>query len=138
MKRDESPEQAALRETEEEVGIPPHSVDCLGAMTPLYMDPTGTLVMPFVGVVSTLPELRLQASEVSDVMRVRIDELLDPARRRTDERWLRESLYEVPFWDLHPTPLWGATAMMLSELIALYERYSDGAGEEGSDGHGLR
>ncbi len=110
----------ALREAEEEVGIPPSAVDVLGEMSPLRIPVSGFLVHPFVGFTPGRPEYRLDPREVAGVIEARLAHLLDPERRREEEQEFRGRRVMVPFYDLpgvERPPLWGATAMMLSALI---------------------
>ncbi len=116
---DETLREAALRETHEEVGLPPHAVEVLGTLTPLYIPPSNFCVHPFVGSAPDLPSLHPQDAEVESLLGVPLPHLLDPATRRREPWNLRGQTVEVPFLDVDGHKVWGATAMMLSELLAL-------------------
>jgi 8-oxo-dGTP pyrophosphatase MutT (NUDIX family) len=122
----ETPEQTALRETTEETGISV-PVQLLGRLSTLYVPPSNSLITPIVGAISQLPTLTLQPDEVDEAFAVKLHELTRPDMRKAGA-WLRgDTLVEAPYWDVHHTAqLWGATAMITSELLALYEEFSAG------------
>ncbi len=121
-------EHTALRETHEEVGIAPDAITVLGALTPIYIPPTRFCAYPFVGAVAKLPPLMLQPSEVARVLHVPLAALLDPQTRATGN-WTvpgepSDSLPRsggVPLYRLADGDVWGATAMMLAELLAVVQ-----------------
>ncbi len=112
---DGSLEAAALRETQEEVGIPPERVRLLGRLGDVRT-PTGFLVAPVVGRAAGAIELRLQREEVAEVILVPVAAVVDRAayrlvRRRTRDLLLRSTAL---VWRGHE--IWGATARILLEL----------------------
>jgi len=72
---------AALRETHEEVGIPPENIEVLGSFRGLRTHSTDILVTPFVGVVHGSPELRPDPKEVAEIFEVPLNALTDPRYR---------------------------------------------------------
>ena len=112
--------ETALREAHEEVGLDPASVEVLGALTPLYIPPSNFCVYPFVGAVPVRPPLRPQDAEVEAILPVPLPHLLDPATRRREPWMLRGQEIEVPFLAVEAHKVWGATAMMLGEFLALF------------------
>lgn len=106
---------AALREAEEEVGLPPEQVEVVGRLD-TYVTRTGFEVTPVVGLVHPPVMLRPDPFEVADVFEVPLDFILDPAR---PERHSREFLgrpryfYAFPYENRY---IWGATAGMLYNL----------------------
>ena len=116
---------AAKREALEELGIDPDCVDVIGELSPLYIPPSGFCVYPVVGYVPAAPVLMPNLEEVAEVIEVAVDHLLVPATR-CEETWdLRGAPVLVPFYAVGPHKVWGATAMMLCELLALLQ--DDGA-----------
>lgn len=116
----ESPWEAALRETEEEIGVPPADIERLGSLSTLYIPPSDFEVHPFVGWYrpGKRPSFRPQPSEVAEILEVSLAHLLDPAVRQEELWQLRGHDVTVPFFNVDGHKVWGATAMMLSELLA--------------------
>ncbi len=112
---------AALRETHEEVGVPPQAVRILGALSPLYIPPSRSLVHPVVGVLDQPHTLIPSPHEVQEAFWLPLAALAEPTNYRTTLRELLGQPVEVPYWQVHPTPLWGATAIILAELLELLE-----------------
>lgn len=121
--RHEPPEslgQTALRETYEEIGIPPAQVELMGELTSLYVMPSDFEVHPFVGryVGDGRPSFVPDTREVAAILEVPLRLLLDPATRAEEEMELRGGLrLDVPFFRIGEHKVWGATAMMLSEFV---------------------
>jgi 8-oxo-dGTP pyrophosphatase MutT (NUDIX family) len=123
---DESIETAALREASEEVGVPPASVRLLGRLTPLQIPISGYMLHPVIGLVETRPSFRREEWEVARILEVPITTLREPSaikrRTRTREFGGRTVEIEVPYFEVDGEHVWGATAMVLAEFLALMER----------------
>ena len=119
----ETPVETALRETHEEVGIDPNSVSIAGTISPLYLDRSDSRIEPFVGFLNEKPALTRNPNEVEEIIIVKFKELLDNSLLKREVWDLKNRRLEVPFWDIHHVPLWGATAMMMSELLELYQSF---------------
>ena len=121
--RHEPPEslgQTALRETYEEIGIPPADVELLGQLTSLYVMPSDFEVHPFVGRYTGVgrPSFIPDTREVAAILEVPLRLLLDPATRAEEEMEQRGGLrLPVPFFRVGEHRVWGATAMILSEFV---------------------
>lgn len=111
----------ALREAEEEIGVPPADVRVLGALTPVYILPSNYEVYPTVGWLPARPAFRLDPREVDRLLEIPLAALRNPAHRRREEWQLRERWATVPFFAIHGQTIWGATAMILSELLAVVQ-----------------
>lgn len=109
----------ALREAKEEIGLDPQSVDVLGTLTPLYIPPSNFCVHPFLGAVSHAPALRPMDREVDEVLQVPVDHLLDPDSRIVETWTLHGAEVDVPYYEVEGYTVWGATAMMLAEVLEL-------------------
>lgn len=109
----------ALREAEEEIGIPRAQVHVLGALTPLYIYVSNHLVHPTVAWIDHEPRFTPDPFEVAMVLEMPLHTFLDPTNVRTEQWQLRDRAAEVPFFYIQKQTVWGATAMMLSELITL-------------------
>lgn len=112
---DATPLDAALREADEEIALPPRAVEVLGGLDP-YRTSTGFRVHPFVGVVAPGWRATPDPSEVAEVFEAPLDYLMNPANRRREHRlWRggRRYFYAMPWGDYY---IWGATAGMLKSL----------------------
>ena len=119
----ETPEQTALRETHEEVGINPSDITLLGTLSSLYVSHSRNQVIPVVGYLDTMPELTLNPKEVEEAFTVEVESLANKKNLIVEDWDLSQYSYKVPFWDVHRVPLWGATAMILSEFLELYREF---------------
>ena len=118
----ETPEDAARREAWEEVGVPPDAPRVLGRLSPIYIPPSGFAVWPVCASVDRAPSFRPHDAEVAALLDVAVADLLDPATRRTRRMTLRGTAFDVPVFALGGHDVWGATAMMLAEFVALAGR----------------
>lgn len=109
----------ALRETEEEIGLPRHKVEILRALTPLYIPPSDFCVYPFLGGSSNPTSLVETDREVQQVLRVSLGTLLNPDTRVVEPWTLHGTTVDVPYYHVDDYKIWGATAMMLAEVLAL-------------------
>jgi 8-oxo-dGTP pyrophosphatase MutT (NUDIX family) len=121
---DESPVGAALREAQEEIGLHPARAEVLGIMLPVFTVVSNFLITPVVAYLPQGPgELRLQASEVADLLLLPLRGLADPAIAHT-EVWTRDGLARtVYFYDYGAYRVWGATARLLNALLGLLENH---------------
>lgn len=111
----------ALREAEEEVGIAQQQVKILGGLTELYIPVSNFQVYPFLGYLETASAYRVQAGEVSQVLEIPLSHFQRPEIRATTDIRVNQhiTLKHVPYFQLQQHVLWGATAMMLNELLVL-------------------
>lgn len=116
----------ALREAEEEIGIEKSSVEIIGALTGLYIPVSNSFVRPYVGYLSGKPLLFKNDSEVKEIIEADTKFLFNPALKGNDVfKGLSKVTIEAPYYNILGHKVWGATAMMLSELeVILNELYS--------------
>ena len=117
---DPSHEAAALREAEEEVGLPSDRVDLIGRLD-LYVTRTGYEVTPIVGIVNPPFPLKPDPFEVAEVFEVPLRFLADPGNHQKHSRYYkgaRRSFYAMPYNGYY---IWGATAGMLVNLSQALE-----------------
>lgn len=116
---DASPVQTALRETEEELGLDPASVHVVGLLSEVCIPPSRLRVRPVVGWMRALPPLHPNPTEVAQVLKVPLSSFRAkaPLRRWRPPTWDRA----VACFAVHGLCVWGATAMMLSELMAVVD-----------------
>lgn len=125
----ETIERAALREAAEEVGIDPGLVQVLGRLTPLHIPVSGYLLHPVVGSAAARPEFVPDEREVARLLEVPVERLRDPAAVER-EWWSLERdgttvQVDVPYFHLDGEKVWGATAMVLAEFLAVIEQAAD-------------
>lgn len=119
LEPDETIHQAALRETHEEVGVDPREVRLIGALSPLYIPGSNFALYPVVGVADWPPTWQAAAGEVGRVLETPLAELLTTAGPHRGYRCHEDRRYQVPFFEIGGERVWGATAMILAELIAV-------------------
>lgn len=106
----------ALREADEEIGIPESCIEIIGLLDDMAT-PTGFVVTPVVGVISELPTLNLNADEVAEVFRVELEFFVHPSNGRTQLREFRGTSHEVWYYDCGEHVVWGATAAIIRSLV---------------------
>lgn len=114
-------QETALRETFEEIGLLKDDVEIIGALTPLYVPISNYKIQPFVGIINTTPNWILSQQEVDEIIIMPLRNLLENkeiteliANGIGSQKWVGPA-YRVD----DKTIVWGATAMILSELEAL-------------------
>ncbi len=112
---DESLVATAIRETEEEVGIPADSVDVIAQLTPVTTL-TGYRIHPYIGVLDAIPELNLQIEEVQDAFNVPLQWLIDSNNIAIVDRKINDRTIKTFRLDWENHTIWGATALMIAEL----------------------
>jgi 8-oxo-dGTP pyrophosphatase MutT (NUDIX family) len=120
---DASLEQTALREAEEEVGVPRETVSVLKELTEIYIPPSNFFVQPFLGITNRTPNFIAQEDEVEAVLEIPLVHFMDDAIVTTK---ILSTSYaksiDVPAFLLNGHVVWGATAMMLSEVRELLKQ----------------
>lgn len=116
--------QTALREAHEEVGILPNEVNYVGELSPVYIPPSNFWVQPYIGMSEhTMPAI-IQETEVQYAIEVNVRLLIDPIIK--EEKLIMHSNsadgIKTPYYNIEGHTVWGATAMMLSELEELLSR----------------
>jgi len=107
--------RTALREAEEEIGLPSDQVELLGALQPTPTIATGYAIYPFVGLIAPGQEWRLSAREVAEVIELPLRSLLDGYERR---RLIRRGLpIRTDTYVVGEHLIWGATARILADLF---------------------
>lgn len=112
----ETPETAALREAQEELGIVPEKVSILGRLSPLGLSVSSYTIVPIVGFSEPVPHFRPNLEEVAHWFPVPLSELLN---RNSINTLSLEDGREAPAYRLKGQSVWGATAMILAEFIQI-------------------
>lgn len=112
---DESPEHAALREAEEEVGLDRSHVRVIGRLGP-YLTGTGFHITPVVGIVTPPFELTLEPREVADAFEVPLSVIVDPRNHDRHPTTIGSRTFQTYLIPWEDRFIWGATAGMLVNL----------------------
>jgi 8-oxo-dGTP pyrophosphatase MutT (NUDIX family) len=115
----ETSQEAALREFEEELGVDRREVELLGCLSPLYLFVSNFQVVPCVGVMRRRPRLAPNPHEVAELLEVPVDHLLDAANCGQHSRQFNGLHFSAPHIAFGQHRIWGATGMILGELIEL-------------------
>lgn len=120
MEPGETLKDTALRESFEELGILPDQVQLIGPLTTLYIPPSKFYVHPFMGYLHHPPEFNINASEVKKVITPALETFLDPDNRKSGLfRSGSGKVVDAPYYQMEELIIWGATAMMMSEIVEL-------------------
>ena len=117
----ETHEQAALREAHEEAGIDPQKVRIAAPLTPLYIPVSRFSLQTYVGLTDTQPDLRPAQDEVARILLTPLADLANSDNLGSTTRIILGEKRVVPHFDLDGERVWGATAMVLSEFLALLD-----------------
>ncbi|MDI1353474.1 MAG: CoA pyrophosphatase [bacterium] len=117
-------ERTALRECFEEIGI--QDIEVLGELTQLHISVSGFLVQPFIGVCKTTnPSMILAEREVKSTVKLKLEDLLNDSNVETGTLEVKDRYkIDTPWFNVGGHKVWGATAMILSELKELIRTIS--------------
>lgn len=114
--------QTALREACEELGVCGPDVNIIGELTPIYIEPSNFHVHPFVAHLPYRPLFTMQKDEVLNVLEVPVSHFLEPKNAGV-ESWMIDGFSRrIPYFDVYGRKVWGATAIILSEFIAVLDQ----------------
>jgi 8-oxo-dGTP pyrophosphatase MutT (NUDIX family) len=121
----------ALREAEEEIGLPPDAVELIGALQPTPTIATNYAVYPFVGLIEPGHEWKPSATEVAAILELSLDDLRNGYER---QRMLRRGIpFRTDVYVVGDDLIWGATARMLTDLLERLDASASApAGQPGS------
>jgi len=114
--------ETALREAEEEIGIPASQVEVLGSLTEFFVIPSNILVTPVVGYLKSNLEFKPDSKEVKKILIASIEDLLHADAVRTKEI-MAGNMFPMmaPHFEVENEIVWGATAMMLNEFRTIVQ-----------------
>ena len=114
--------QTALREAQEETGIVPEEVNVIGILTPLFIPVSNMVVTPVLGWINKKPLFRFQPEEVEFLIDADLKLLLEPSMVKTKPFEIRGEQLDIKYFDYENNTIWGATAMILHELLVILRR----------------
>lgn len=117
----ETSREAALREYAEELGAPTDELEILGQLSPLYLFASNFEIAPWVAAAASAPVWRPSDREVERVLEIPLSHLADPRNTGHVERRQRGLGFRAPCFQWEHERIWGATSMILAELLASVE-----------------
>ncbi len=129
VERGETPQAAALRETEEEFGVPANAIQLLGALSPLYLYVTDFAVFPWVAFVPETPLFAPDPGEVQELIEVPLSMLLEDGCRTTLDVQRGQLHFRAPGLEVGTHIVWGATAMVMAEFLHIVRNVITGHAE---------
>lgn len=114
----------ALREAQEEVGISPKDVTIIGKLTHLHIPISNSMVYPIVGYSHIAPDYVIDPVEVKEVIEAPLNDFFNPEKLKTIDMRVNGGfiLKDTPYFDIKDFVVWGATAMIMNELLELIKR----------------
>ncbi len=112
----------ALREAQEETGVNPREISVINTLTPLFIPVSNMIVTPVVGWSQQKPRFRHHPGEVLFLFEAEIVRLLDRTIVRSTKMDIHSQKINVRYFDYDGKVIWGATAMMLHELLTIIRR----------------
>ncbi|MGW8123440.1 NUDIX hydrolase [Roseivirga echinicomitans] len=116
----------ALRETEEEIGVKSTEISVLGQLSELFITASNFKVSPTVGIIDHAPLFIPDPYEVEAVLEVPISQFYNLEKRGVEEMRFGKYVIHSPYFNVDGHLVWGATAMMLSELLAVMDDIGEG------------
>lgn len=114
--------QTAMREAYEETGVDPENISVIGTLTPLFIPVSNIVVTPVVGWTKEKPVFVHQQEEVVFLFDTDIKKLLDPDIVKTKQMEIKGEMMGVRYFDYEGHVIWGATAMILHELLTIIRK----------------
>lgn len=119
---DEDEVDTALREAWEEVGIMPEQVKLIGRMSDLFIPTSNFLVSPVLGYSEVVPDFVPEEKEVARIIQAAVSTLYEPSiRKQKILEFSNNFRLDTPYFEVDQEMVWGATAMILSELLQILE-----------------
>lgn len=116
----------ALRETREEIGVEEKHIDVVGSLSTFFVGASNYNVLPVIGKTSTPPSFIPDPREVAEIITPSVEHLIDPSRLKKKDIVVRNGVrLDCPYFDLEERTVWGATAMMLSELVVILQEFAE-------------
>lgn len=117
----ETSREAALREFQEELGPVQEPIRVLGPLSPIYVYASHYRIEPWVAAADRRPAMIANPDEVAELLEIPLKHLMDPANFGSHPRKFQGQCYEAPHFLWPPHRIWGATCMILGELVTVIE-----------------
>jgi 8-oxo-dGTP pyrophosphatase MutT (NUDIX family) len=119
----ETETEAAVREFHEELGDDGQPIRMLGSLSPIHVRTSNYWVTPCVAAIAQRPAFAPNPTEVEKLIEVRLSHLLDPEQFGSHPRKYRGEPYTAPHFLVESHRVWGATCLILGELVTLLEEF---------------
>lgn len=119
---DENLIRTAIRETLEETGLSTDSIEIAGMLTPLFIPVSNMIVTAVIGCMKELPSFNPDTQEVDHLIIADLNRFLEQGIIKTKPMELMGESYNIRYFDYEGYVIWGATAMMLNELLEIIRR----------------
>jgi 8-oxo-dGTP pyrophosphatase MutT (NUDIX family) len=116
--------ETALREADEEIGINARQVEIIGQLSPIYVKVSNFIIQPFIGWIPAIPAFKIDTNEVTGIHIIPVDDFVNPNTLQNQKVDTTHGFNEFPGYLIDDIFIWGATAMILSEFIEVYNRIS--------------
>lgn len=120
---DKSLLETAQRECFEEIGVVLSKSDYVGRLAELFIPISNINVTPFLFVLDCEPDLNIDEHEVAYVFSVSLEEIVNDDNVQSKQRVFDGKKFEIPFFKWNNECIWGATAMMSSQIKCLLQKY---------------
>ncbi len=118
--------ETALREMEEEIGVPAKDVEIIGSLSSFYVAVSNFQILPVIGLIRKPPQYIPQESEVADIISADLSHLVDDAYQKEKEMVVTGGvILNSPYFDLEGREVWGATSMMLNEFKVILNEFPE-------------
>ncbi len=114
--------KTALREANEEVGVNLSKISVIGTLTPLFIPVSKTIVTPVIGWTNKRPEFKIQEEEVVYLIEGDLKTFLDPSIIKIKRFEILGEMRDIKYFDYNGHVIWGATAMILNELLEIIKK----------------
>jgi 8-oxo-dGTP pyrophosphatase MutT (NUDIX family) len=118
----ETPAQSALREFEEELGASREGIEVLGMLAPIYVFNSNFFVKPILAICGAKPAFQPNSAEVAELVEIPLRALLAPENHSAHHILRRSVKFRAPHIQIGQHRVWGATCMILAEVMALMSR----------------
>ncbi|WP_025763629.1 NUDIX hydrolase [Dyadobacter tibetensis] len=115
--------QTALREAQEEIGLRLNEVKVLGQLSQLFIPPSNFNVLPVVACTPSRPSFYPDPREVADIYEIPFSEIIKQEIIGSSQIIIRGEPVTAPYYKIDNKEIWGATAMMISELLDVYQTF---------------
>lgn len=115
--------QTAIRETHEEIGVTINNDQIISSLSWLYVPPSNFVIYPFIAFTQEKPSFIPEEKEVKEILEIPVHELINKDNQKIYlyENKNHNVSFESPSFQVNGKVIWGATAMILSELLTILE-----------------